>query len=485
MKKLIFALALASLTYLVQGQPGVIDLTFNPGSGPNDYVNTIAVQPDGKILAGGAFTAYNGVTRGYIVRLNADGTIDDTFLTGTGFNSIVLKIILQPDGKIIVGGGFTSYNGVARKALIRLNSDGSMDGSFVPQIDNQTGSSSCTVTAIARQGDGKIVISGSFMTTVGTPLTNLARLNANGSVDGSFDAGLAWNGGYPNDIIIQDDGKIIVSGNFLVLGGVERNRIARLNSNGSIDTGFDPGSGFAGLNQFVTALSLQPDGKILAGGYFGNFNGTSVLCLVRLNSNGTLDTDFSAISRPNDFVEDIALQSDGKIIIVGRFISYNGTGRNRIARLNGNGTLDTGFNHVAGASSIVNTVALQNDGKILIGGYFTSYNGTSRPRIARINGTAPTNIPDPKQDLTTCLIFPNPVCALLNVTIENNDSYSYEIFNNRGQLQTSDNNIENHLINVNQLQPGVYVIKIRNDRQTFVRKFMKIYCGCYLNPRSA
>lgn len=474
MKKLVFILSAMCLTAMVQSQPGTIDLTFNAANGPNDYVNTIAVQPDGKILVGGAFTSFNGVSRGYIVRLNADGSIDDTFISGTGFNSIIMKIIIQPDGKIIVGGGFTSYNGIACKAIARLNTDGLIDDSFAPQIDKITGSSSSSVTAIVRQNDGKIVISGSFMTTAGTQMFNLARLNANGSIDSGFDAGLAWNGGRADDIVIQNDGKIIITGTFVAIGATQRNRIARLNINGSIDTGFDPGSGFSGINQFVTALKLQPDEKILVGGYFGDYNGANVLCLVRLNNNGSLDTDFSSISRPNDFVEDIALQNDGKIVIVGRFLSYNGTGRNRIARLNSNGTLDAGFSHVSGASSIVYTVALQNDGKILIGGYFTSYNGTSRIRIARINGTPSTNIFDPQDEQTKCRVFPNPVYSELYVAIENNDSFSYEILNHRGQLQSSSNNTENHLINVSQLQPGVYVIKIRNNEQTFFRKFIKI-----------
>ena len=112
----------------------------------------MAIQSDGKILVGGTFFTYNGVSANRVIRLNSDGSVDNTFVTGTGFNNYVLSIVIQSDGKILVGGGFTAYNGVSANRIIRLNSDGSIDNTFVTGtgFDNY-------VYSIAIQSDGKIL----------------------------------------------------------------------------------------------------------------------------------------------------------------------------------------------------------------------------------------------------------------------------------------------------------------------------------------
>ena len=109
---------------------GTIDNTFNIGTGFNDSVLTIEEQTDNKILVGGAFTSYSGIPVNYIVRLNSNGSIDNTFNSGTGFDNLVEEIVLQPDNKILVGGAFTSYSGVSYNGIVRLNSDGSIDTTF-------------------------------------------------------------------------------------------------------------------------------------------------------------------------------------------------------------------------------------------------------------------------------------------------------------------------------------------------------------------
>ena len=161
---------------------------------------------------------------------------------------------------------------------------------------------------------------------------------------------------------------------------MSRKGIARLNSDGGLDTGFNPGSG---ANSNVEYLALQSDGKVLIGGAFTNFNRTARIRIARLNGDGSLDAGFDAGLGANDSVFSVAVQSDGKVLIGGWFTNVNGTTRNFVARLNSDGTLDASFD--PGANNTVYSVAVQSDGKILIGGDFSMVKGTSRNRITRLN----------------------------------------------------------------------------------------------------
>src|SRR5690606_36450331 len=148
--------------------------------------------------------------------------------------------------------------------------------------------------------------------------------------------------------VIQADGKIIVGGDFTSFNGTIINRIARLNTDGTLDTDFNPGTGF---NYGVRSTVIQVDGKIIVGGGFTSFNGTIINRIARLNTDGTLDTDFNPGTGFSSGVYSTALQVDGKIIVGGDFTSFNGVSRGRIARLNTDGTLDTDFNPGTGVNN--------------------------------------------------------------------------------------------------------------------------------------
>jgi uncharacterized delta-60 repeat protein len=357
---------------------GTLETTFNQGSGANRTILATALQPDGKIIIGGQFNSYNTIARTRIARLNADGSLDATFDPGTGASADVSAITLQPDGKIIIGGTFTTYNGTTRNRIARLNADGSLDATFDPGSGANN-----LVGVITLQADGKIIIGGTFTTYNGTTRNRIVRLNADGSLDADFNLGTGANNGV-TAIVLQSDGKMIIGGNFTTYNGTGRNRVARLNADGTLDTSFNLGTG---ANNPVNAIALQPDGKIVIGGAFISYNGVSQVRIARLNADGSPDTGFNPSSLgANNLVRTIVLQSDGKIIIGGEFTSYNDTGRNRIARLNTNGSLDTGFDPGTGASGIVYAIALQSNGKAIIGGQFVSYNGTGRNRVARVLG---------------------------------------------------------------------------------------------------
>ena len=365
-------------TLPITGSSGDYDLSFSFGTGFNGQVNSIAVQSDGKVLAGGQYTLYNGASANRIIRLNGDGTVDGTFVYGTGFNNEVRSIALQPNGKVLVGGTFTTYNGTGANRIIRLNSDGTVDGTFV----YVTGFNNL-VRSIVLQPDGKIIMAGGFTSYNGTVANQIIRLNGDGTVDGTFVYGTGFSGGFVLSVALQPDGKVLVGGDFTSYNGTGANRIIRLNSNGTVDVGFVYGTG---VGSRVRSIALQPDGKVLVGGEFTSYNGTGANRIIRLNSDGTVDGGFSYGTGFNSFVRSITVQPDGKVLVGGDFTSYNGTGANRIIRLNSNGTVDGTFVYGTGFSDgQVNSIVLQSDGKILVGGIFFSYNSIGANSSIRLN----------------------------------------------------------------------------------------------------
>lgn len=362
---------------------GTLDNTFTLAPGADYSVNTIALQSDNKILIGGNFSSYNSTTANRIARLNTNGTLDNTLDLQLGANSTVYSTVVQPDGKILIGGLFTTYNGSPANYIARLNTNGTLDNTF---NTGGTGANS-VVRQIILQPDGKILIAGNFTTYNGTTINRIARLNTNGTLDNTFTTA----GGGANNIVysiaLQADSKILIGGNFTTYNGTTSGRIARLNINGTKDNTFNTGSGF---DVPVMTIAIQPNGKILAGGLFNTFNSTFEPFLARLNTNGSVDTTFNTVGvGVNNYVYSIALQSDGKILIGGSFHLYNSTATNQIARLNTDGSLDSTFSSGTGTGGInspaINSIALQSDGKMMIGGGFTSYNGTTANRIARLN----------------------------------------------------------------------------------------------------
>ncbi|HZE56783.1 MAG TPA: Ig-like domain-containing protein [Chthoniobacterales bacterium] len=365
---------------------GVLDAAFNAGgAGANSSVLAVATQPDGKIVIGGTFTSYNGdvAANDYIIRLNTDGSRDTTFNSGgAGADGQVVAVALQPDGKIVIGGNFTKYNGeaAANDYIMRLNADGSRDTTFNPGGAGANGQ----VAAVAIQTDGKIVIGGYSASYNGNTVSSyITRLNADGTPDATFNPGSAGADNFVYTVAIQTDGKILIGGEFTSYNGdsAASDYVMRLNVDGTRDTTFN--SGGAGPNGFVGATAVQPDGKIVIGGNFTSYNGTGAAndYIMRLNADGSRDNTFNAGGvGADDVVAGVAVQPDGKIVMGGYFTVYNGDpdASDNVMRLNSDGTPDTTFNAGgAGTNASVNAITMQGDGKIVGGGYFTSYNGNT------------------------------------------------------------------------------------------------------------
>jgi len=346
----------------------------NPAFSIDGAIESIAVLTEGKILIGGDFTTINGIARGRIARLNADGTLDPTFMNGlSGADGTVISIAVQNSGMVLIGGSFNTVNGVSRNGIARLNADGSLD----PVFQNGLAGADGEVHQVTAQPDGKVLIGGTFVSVNGVPRVALARLTPIGALDSGFLSGMAGPDNTVKSIVLEPssllepDGKILVGGAFTNFNGQSRNRIARLHPDGSLDDGFQ--YGMSGVNDWVLSIALQPDLKVLIAGSFTTANGVLRNRIARLNSDGSLDNSFqNGMSGADNWIYSVAVQADARVLVAGLFASVNDTYRGRIARLNADGSLDTTFqNGMIGANALVRAVGLQPDSMVLIAGDFT------------------------------------------------------------------------------------------------------------------
>ena len=399
LRSVLFAAIIFSAASIINAAPGDVDPGFNAGAFSSqffqDRISAVAVQPDGKVLIGGFFNVVAGVSRNALARLNADGSLDLTFVPPPFSQSDLvapLKIIVQPDGKILVAGNDFRIGGTTYP-LIRLNSDGSVDASFALPI---TGSS---IVGLALQPDGKILIGGDFSAINMIERRIVARLNANGTLDATFGIGLpnANHNGYADAFAIQPDGKIIAGGGItLTVGTTTFNNIVRLNPNGTPDTSFS----VAGDSlDTVQAVVLQADGKIYLGGNSSGNTG-SRNSLTRVNANGSVDSSYNSTVGLGGEIYDLLQEPSGKVIAVGNFCATPFEQGCTISRFNTNGSRDAFYPNTAnctnqGPDNTPLALARQADGKILIGGRFQTVSCFARQRIVRLQSDSlPPIIPN-------------------------------------------------------------------------------------------
>lgn len=355
-------------------------------------------QADGKRVVAGSFTRVNGSARNMLVRLDAAGAVDAPFSQNVGGASNIYRVRGLPGGKYLLGanGGTLAAGGLIRNELLRLNADGTGDAAFDAGTGPQTSNSFGYAQEYAVQPDGKVVVVGYFNSFNGVTANGVVRLNANGSVDTGFAAGtgINVNTDYLGAVAVQADGKILVAGQFLTFNGQAASSLVRLNANGSIDNTFTSPLP-SGANTFVEGLVLQPDGKVLVNGSLPTANGTR--SLVRLLQTGALDPAFStslfATGSVTSYGLDpaVVLQVDGKIVVVGNPVvpSVLNTSTSTVARINADGTFDASFAPGSGPVGNPYTVGVQANGSVLVGGAFTAFNGTENPLGRLTSGGAP------------------------------------------------------------------------------------------------
>lgn len=313
---------------------GSVDPTFANGlSGvTGTAVTCMKRQLDGKILVAGAFAKVHNVNRNRIARIHADGTLDTTFDPGAGGNGNISSLAIQPDGKVIVGGDFTSWNGIARVGVVRLDVDGSLDSSFgnLGSIVNFAPGEKVRTVALQPVSSAPhfgILVAGIFYRSADGGLhSGVIRLNANGTRDTTFDAlkGAQANSGnntyaYVACATPQVDGKVLVGGRFPYFNGLSANGIIRLNPNGTTDTTFrtNMGSGLTSGSIEGHEFLMQPDGKIVVVGAFTHASGSARQDVARYNSDGTLDAGFTPATHTDNGVVGLAMDPHGKLLIGG------------------------------------------------------------------------------------------------------------------------------------------------------------------------
>ncbi|MCL4785239.1 MAG: hypothetical protein KJ070_00390 [Verrucomicrobia bacterium] len=390
--------AVTNVAYLtIQTTPGSLDGSFNVGgTGANNFVRALALRPDGRIVVGGSFTTFNSVPRNRITVLEPNGMTAATFNPAVGANNEIYAVVAQPDNKVIVGGSFNSIENIGYAGVARYNTNGTLD---TAGFNVGTGANGAVLT-LALQPDGKVLLGGSFTSINGTSRSRLARLNSDGKLDTNFVVNCSSD---VQAIVLQPDGRILIAGAFATVNGTNRPVVARLTSSGVLDTSFN---GPTNISYRAYGLALQPDGKVLVCGSFDNVDGFNPGCLMRLNSDGSRDTSFrSGTGAPGLGVRKVLLQSDNRIWVGGEFSGYDGLSRNRFARANPDGTLDASVTASPGANNTVLNLLQLPDGKILIGGAFTTVNSTTVNNLARLNADALPPAPSLLYEPTTQYAF--------------------------------------------------------------------------------
>lgn len=349
---------------------GAVDPTFQQGSGFDHYVHAIALQPDGYIIAAGQFSSYNGVACGRIVRLLPNGTLDPTFASGAGFDDQVSALAAYSDGRLLAAGSFTTYAGTARRYAARLLADGTLDPTF---------DASASVKAATRSVslDGTHIYFGGGNTLSATKGNPLVRLEADGSADLAFEnnfPALSVSGAVLS-IAISSESKVFLAGSFGGGGSLDLN--ATYSGAVAVTRTGSPVANFSALVCLPGAVSVvqsAPEGKFLIGGAFTHVNGSPVPQLfTRLHADGSPDLTFNAGGEGarGGSVAQILVQADGKILIGGVFSTYNGVTRTNLARVLADGSLDLTFNPNSAMTGAYagETLAVQSDGKILVGSF--------------------------------------------------------------------------------------------------------------------
>jgi uncharacterized repeat protein (TIGR01451 family)/uncharacterized delta-60 repeat protein len=390
---------------LVLSPAGSVDQTTQNGLGFNNDVQSLSLQPDGSLLAGGDFTFFNNFPSDYIGRLEPDAAFDSSFLYSdnlAGANTTVCQVLSQTpktnqiDGSIMMVGLFTQVDQVNRAGIARLNLDGSLDETFNPGAGADS-----TVFAIAEQflpaaqtnlpNVPYYVIGGNFANFDGFPSSGVARLTAAGQLDPNFNIGAGVSGSNVavHVVAVEPNNQILVGGDFTSFNNAPHHHLVRLNVDGSVDTNFAAFDGVkSDINGSVRAVAVQPDSRILIGGLFTSVNGSNYNYIARLNTDGTLDTNFSIGVGCNNGVLALAVDSQTRILVGGEFTQASGVTRNGITRLNPNGTVDPTINFGYGANGYVDSIVLETNDEIDVAGGFTAFNNIPENNFVRLYGGA-------------------------------------------------------------------------------------------------
>ena len=358
-------------------------------------VSTIAAQPDGKILIGGNFSSVNGTPRNFLARLNADGSLDASFPASNGPSEFVSRVLVA-NSKIYVSAG---------DGIRRYDFSGTLEWHYP-----------MAVATVAVDSQQRVILGGQFTRVENQPHRNIARLSAAGVLDSSFTATIGCCAGEGVFALATTGDAILVGGGFQSVNGssVDGN-FTRLNADGSLDANFS-----AVADPFVLGIAPTADGKVFR---------TSEHTVARHLGTGANDPSFAPLAADGSSVErftTMAAQSDGKIIVAGS--------PTFLVRFNSDGSQDSSFS--LQPDGLVQGIAVQSSGDVLIAGSFTHVNGQPRSGVARwksaeatlavqlsvahgLNGTLVLSWPTNSGDfaLQSCALSVNTWCSNSNAPI--------------------------------------------------------------------
>lgn len=406
-----------------------MDTLYPSGVGANDVITDMIPVENGKYLIVGNFTNYGGSGKpgglNRVARMNHDGTVDGSFGPDNknGTNTLVRTAVMLPGtaNKYLVAGSFNNYEGVGYvNSIALLNNNGSLAANRIAlpsgkdlAVSILKGGISGSVDNMHVQADGNILLTGGFRFYVqpnfmltsslgldsvhldSIQINGLVRLTPDGGIDSTYNYDLVKHmgnegpNGFINKSILLPDGKLLIAGTFTKYNGQPVNRIARLNTDGSLDPSFIVG---AGADRGIDNMERQADGKILLTGSFNNYGGIPVPHLARINDNGVVDPTFNVGKGTSGFIYNISFMPGGQIILSGIFNKFGDLERNNVIVLNADGSIHPTFNSNGGitlspsanSGGILKIVQQAGEKSMLVAGSFTRYDYRVANRIVRI-----------------------------------------------------------------------------------------------------
>lgn len=370
------------ITTSTLAQSLILDTAFPAGGGANGSIHAVEIGADGKVIIGGSFLTYGGVSGRGLVRILANGSRDGSFSVGTGVDTRIQEIKALPNGKTYIGGAFGAYQGLAHGNFLRIDTSGAADASFSIGVGFNN-----EITGLDAYSNGDVLLGGFFNRFQGNVISQPVKLLANGQQDTTFNQGGSGTNQLIEVIRIQPDDKVLIGGTVTLYNGQPVGRLFRIHPNGQLDTTFRIGSGFGGP---VITLDLTSDGRIVVGGSFTMFNGQPFNRIVRLMPDGSLDSSFISGLGVNSTLRAIKIQKNGNTFIGGDFTAVNGLASDRVAILDQFGGLLFPSASCASSNGTIHSVIELPDSSLIIGGVFSQIGGISTGRVARLtaNGGA-------------------------------------------------------------------------------------------------
>jgi hypothetical protein len=364
---------------------GLLDTSFRSRPGADQAVRALAILPtgDGEVVVGGGFATLDGQDRPRLARVRGDGTVVPDYRARVKYD--VHAVLPMPDGRIVLGGEFNTVNDERLNHVAVLLPGGELDPSFAFETGTDL-----VVHALAATAEGQVIVGGDFTSVQGVPALRLAKIGLDGAIDTSFRTGAAADG--PVDTVAVDSvGRVLGGGRFGRVEGRVRGGVARWLGTGRLDAGFATG---VGANGPVRALALDGEGRVVVAGDFTRYDGQPAGRLVRLTETGAVDPGFRAMggAGADDAILAIAVRADGTLWVAGKFVNLDGLPRNRVARLRTDGSVDPGFDPGPGPNDWVMALAERGDGGLVVGGVFTEVMGVPRGGLAVLLPSMPGTV---------------------------------------------------------------------------------------------